>query len=272
MLLNLLQGDFDFFSFLTSFLTSLPAFVVALTFHEAAHAYAAWRCGDPTARMMGRLTLNPLRHLDPMGFLFMFVAGVGWAKPVPVNPNNFKNPRKNDFMVSIAGITMNLMLCVLSSLAMYAMVTHALSCVPAGAYVPGGYFQTVTAEGAYLMDAQLAYELAPAMQTYLIAPFLGEIPGYIFQFFVNLAVVDLSLALFNLLPVPPLDGYHVFNDLLFKGSRLFASPRVQQIGMLAIVVLMFTGVFGKALSFLVNGAFDGMGQLFYHLAAAAGAA
>lgn len=255
MLLNLLHGNTDIASFIKEFLLNLPAFVLALTMHEAAHAYAAWKCGDPTARMMGRMTLNPLKHLDPRGFLFMFIAGVGWAKPVPVNPRNFRRPRRDDLMVALAGITMNLILFIVSTLAMYAFVTAALS------------VHRYSSE-----SVQIAYTYAYNMQSYLIEPELGPVCGWIFQFFADLAIVDISLALFNLLPIPPLDGYHVFNDIILKGRNLFPGIKIQQIGMLIILVLMFTGLFDKAFSFLVSGAFQGIGSLFYTLARAAGAA
>ena len=254
MLLNLLQGNTDLIAFLSNFLVSLPVFLVALTFHEAAHAYVAWRCGDPTAKALGRLTLNPLRHLDPWGFLLLFVAGVGWAKPVPVNPRNFRNARRDDFLVSIAGISMNLILCLLSSLAMFAMITYSLGLGPFSR-----------------SDVLLAYQYAIfGMDQELIAPLMGDVARYIYLFFVNLAIVNLSLAVFNLLPIPPLDGYHVFNDLLFKRGHLFASSKVQRVGMLLIVVLLATGLFERGLYAIINGAFQGMGRLFYHLAVALG--
>ena len=101
-------------AFLDQSVYSVLAVLIGLCCHEWGHAYAAYRCGDPTAKMMGRLTLNPLRHLDPMGAILMFFAGFGWAKPVPVNPWRFKGDRvKCDLLVSLAGISVNLVLCVL---------------------------------------------------------------------------------------------------------------------------------------------------------------
>ena len=91
------------------------AVLASLTLHELAHGYVAYRCGDPTAKMLGRLTLNPLKHLDPFGAACLVLLGFGWAKPVPVNPRNFQNYRRDDFMVSIAGIAVNLTLFILST-------------------------------------------------------------------------------------------------------------------------------------------------------------
>ena len=88
-------------------LASFLAVMVVITFHEFAHAYVANKCGDPTARFSGRMTLNPLKHFDPFGILMFAVAGFGWAKPVPVNPTNFNNYRKGAFLTSVAGIATN---------------------------------------------------------------------------------------------------------------------------------------------------------------------
>ncbi len=86
------------------------AVISALTFHEFAHAWAAYRAGDETAYRMGRLSLNPLVHLDPLGTIFLFFGPIGWAKPVPVNPANYRNPRRDDIIVSVAGVSANVLL------------------------------------------------------------------------------------------------------------------------------------------------------------------
>jgi len=95
-----------------SLLLSLPAILIAITIHEYAHAYAAYRMGDPTAKMAGRLTLNPLKHIDIMGFIALLIARIGWAKPVPINPFYFKNPRRDEALVSLAGPLANLLLAI----------------------------------------------------------------------------------------------------------------------------------------------------------------
>ncbi len=107
-----------FFQFM---LYRAPAVLLALILHEIAHGYVAYRCGDPTARDAGRLSLNPLRHLSLIGTLMMFLAGVGWAKPVPVNPNNLRHGRRDDFLVSIAGVTVNFILFTLATVLMCAL-------------------------------------------------------------------------------------------------------------------------------------------------------
>lgn len=109
MLFRLFSGQ-DFQWALISLLLTLPCVLIALTFHEAAHAFVAYKCGDPTARALGRLTLNPIKHLDPLGTLAMFLFGYGWAKPVPINSRYFKNPKKGMALTALAGPCMNLIL------------------------------------------------------------------------------------------------------------------------------------------------------------------
>ena len=91
-------------------LTIIPGIVIAMSFHEFAHAYVAYKMGDDTARLSGRLTLDPVSHIDPVGFLMLLLGGFGWAKPVPINENNFRNKKLGVFLVSIAGVTMNILI------------------------------------------------------------------------------------------------------------------------------------------------------------------
>ena len=106
---------------LQGFLYMLPAFVIALSVHEWAHAYTAYKAGDMTAYSMGRMTLNPLKHIDPIGLLMVALVGFGWARAVPVNPRNFRNPKKDNIMVSLAGIIANISLALLSVLVVDAV-------------------------------------------------------------------------------------------------------------------------------------------------------
>ena len=232
-------------STLIFFLLAFPGRLLAISAHEYAHAWMADRCGDPTARMMGRLTLNPLRHLDLMGALMMLLLGFVWARPVPVNPRNYRNYRRDDLKVSLAGVTMNLILTVAGFLA--AAVMAAVAARPLG--------------GEYGVLVRYAASLNPEFVT----ASLGRMSGYIYQMLSYFVYTNISLALFNLLPVPPLDGYHVLNDLLLR-RNLFATAKVQRIAMGAMLLLMFSGLLGQGLSYLVNGALSGLGwavqQLF----------
>ena len=105
---------------LIDILMLIPIILISLTFHEYAHAYAAYKCGDNTAKAFGRLTLNPISHLDLVGTLMMFFVGFGWAKPVPINTRNFNKPRRDLFIVSIAGVVTNLILALFGVLIMFA--------------------------------------------------------------------------------------------------------------------------------------------------------
>ena len=103
----------------------MPGILVGLSFHEWGHAYAAYKRGDPTARNLGRMRVNPLAHIDPLGFLSLLILGFGWAKPVPVSTRNFKSPRKDELIVSLAGITVNLILGVA-----FMIIWIVLICLP----------------------------------------------------------------------------------------------------------------------------------------------
>ena len=109
-----------------SLLYTLPAIIIGLTVHEWAHAFAADKLGDPTAKNLGRMTLNPFAHIDLFGFLCLLVVGFGWAKPVPVNPRNFKNYRRDDIIVSLAGIAMNLVVAFFATILFYFGISGAM--------------------------------------------------------------------------------------------------------------------------------------------------
>lgn len=231
-------------STLIFFLLAFPGRLLAISAHEYAHAWEADRCGDPTARMMGRLTLNPLKHLDLVGALMMLLLGFGWARPVPVNPRNYRNYRRDDLKVSLAGVTMNLLLTVAGFLA--AAVMAAVAVRPMGA--------------GYGVLVRYAVSLNPEF----ISATLGRLCSYIYQMLCYFVYTNISLAIFNLLPVPPLDGYHVVNDLLLK-RNLFATEKVQRIAMGAMLLLMFSGLLGEGLGYAVNAALSGLGWVVQHL-------
>ncbi len=260
MLIDALQGGFDFKAFMIRTLLSILPFLLALSVHEAAHAWMANRCGDPTAKYLGRLTINPIAHIDPIGFLMLFIVGFGWAKPVPVNPNNFRNYRKDDIKVSLAGITANLLMFVAGCLLMYGMVALALSKVPASAWMNGAFGVQVSGEW-YGIDTSAAFLYAASMGEYLIGPYLGTIASYLFQMIVIFTTTNMVLAVFNLIPVPPLDGYHVFNDLILR-RQLFAPQKAAMIGQIVLVVLIFSGALDKVLNGAISGALYGAGTVF----------
>jgi len=150
----------------------LPVVLFSLTVHEFMHAWAAWKCGDDTARLQGRLTLNPLAHLDLMGTIMLILPGspIGWAKPVPVNPNNYESPRRDDILVSGAGVTANFALGVLCALALR-------------------YF-------------------GPELWAW------GDVGKIVVQMLLLASFINFGLAVFNLVPIFPLDGSHILKNLL----------------------------------------------------------
>ena len=259
---------------LIALLYRLPAVLIALTLHELAHGYVALRCGDPTAQMLGRLSFNPLKHLDPIGTVCMFLLGVGWAKPVPVNPRNFKNYRRDDLLVSLAGVVVNFLLFVFATLLMLLMTEFL--------YKPemwdlGGLttrrdflrFDGYNFRLAYTNESLIAvakakpgYIFTAELAGYLKTPWLQ----YVQRFLMDFSMVNIGLALFNLLPIPPLDGYHVFNDILFRG-RLHIPARVMNFLSFALLVLIFatdvvSDLMGNAIFFVQGGLVDGLLKLF----------
>ena len=212
--------------------------LMSLILHECAHGWMALRCGDPTAKYMGRLSLNPLKHLHPIGTLCMLFAGFGWAKPVPVNPRNFQNYRRDDFLVSIAGIVTNLTLFLICSLlaVVLNMAIWKTDFLPAIQAVYGAPDTLVNVFDSgndglalyitYGMSFQWMQEITNA--TWLL---------YVQRFLLMMAQVNLTLALFNLLPIPPLDGFHVLNDTIL-GGRLQLNQQAFQAAQLVLIVLM----------------------------------
>lgn len=185
----------------------LPAILLGLTLHEWGHAFAAYKLGDPTARNMGRLSLNPLDHVDPLGLVSLLLLGFGWAKPVPVNPRNFKNTRRDELIVSLAGIVMN----ILEVLVFSVLFTFLLS------------------RKQELFNNEAFYNI-----------------------FLDIILINTSLAVFNLIPVPPLDGSHILECLL--GGRLTFRVRsfLYRYGQFILIALLYLGILDYPLSAAQN--------------------
>ena len=231
-MLNWLQSDP--WGFLQFMVYRAPAVLLALTLHELAHGYIALKCGDTTARDMGRLTLNPLRHLDLIGTISMFFLGIGWAKPVPVNPVNFRNGRWDDLKVSLAGVTTNLILFLLATL-ITIFISGALYTADALNYWGREFFLGFQQDGFII---QLYPGNDAALTAILRTPWLLHLQ----RFFLQLAYVNIGMGMFNLLPIPPLDGFHVTNDILFKG-KINLSGKAFRITHLLLMVLLFSSNF-----------------------------
>ncbi len=189
---------------LISILCSFLAMCIAISFHEYAHAFVADKLGDPTAKNMGRMTLDPLKHLDPIGAIFFVLFGIGWAKPVIVNSRNLKHFRRDDVLISVAGPLTNLIL----SFLFYGL-----------------YFFGVFAFGW---------------------------SGIVMQILGAIVSVNLWFAFFNILPIPPLDGFHVVTSLFVK-KRYAVVDFLQRYGFIILIVLIFSGLLDMVLTPLANG-------------------
>ena len=224
------------------------AVLIGLCCHEWGHAYAAYRCGDDTAKRAGRLTLNPLAHLDPVGTLLMFFVGFGYARPVPVNPWNYRGDRrKADLIVSLAGITINIVLFVL-----FTVLAAVCSLMMWNRQVVAAYGLSTLISYRYNIIWAIISGQGPALFGELIAvPWLMPVV----RLCAYTALVNLNLAVFNLIPLPPLDGYHVFNDLVFRG-RFQLSQRAFRVGMLIVLILSAQGILGRIISAVVYPAQD----------------
>jgi Zn-dependent protease len=184
--------------------------LLAITCHEVSHGFVAWRFGDPTARMLGRLTLNPLKHIDIIGTLMIFVIGIGWAKPVPVVFENLRNPKRDMIWVAAAGPITNFLLAFVSAMLLRGMVAFGN---PASSSSP----LAMIVEPLALMLAFSVY-------------------------------INLLLAIFNMIPVPPLDGGRVLVGLL-PNRQAAAWARIEPYGMVIIIVLVFfTNIFSYVIS------------------------
>lgn len=180
-----------------------PPFLFALTIHEYSHGYVAYRLGDPTAQALGRLTLNPLKHLDPLGVLAFIIMKIGWAKPVPVNPRYFRNPMKDMLWVALAGPAANLMTAIASSLILQLMIF-----------------------------------LAAVIPQPVLWPMLQMLGASIW--------INIILAIFNLLPIPPLDGSKILMGLL-PPRHAASFAKLEPIGFLILLALFYTGLLQKVL-------------------------
>jgi Zn-dependent protease len=182
--------------------------------HESAHAWTANRCGDPTARMLGRITLNPIRHIDPIGTIVLpLVAAytgltvLGWAKPTPVDPRNFRNPMLDDILTSVAGPVSNF---IVATVALLLLI-----------------FISVTSPAGHDLVQAVAYGNRDMSGSWLI-------PAVLLVF--ELMIINIVLAVFNLIPVPPLDGSHVIRHFMSDSMRrVFDSIGI--FGLLALVYL-----------------------------------
>lgn len=206
--------NFNLSSFVNELIYTLPAIVVALSVHEFAHAFIAYKLGDMSQKESGRLSLNPLRHLDPLGTLSLLVFRFGWAKPVQVDPYFFRNKKDGMIWTSVAGPIMNFIVGFLMVLCYGLMARYA---------------------GISVMT--------------------NSIMNYLFQFFLICAIMNVGLGIFNLIPIPPLDGSKVLMGILPE-ELYFKLMRYEQVLSLLLIFLLFTGVLSGPLMGARNAIID----------------
>ena len=181
--------------------------MTAIPIHEAAHAYVADKLGDPTAKYMGRLTINPMAHFDLIGSLAMIFTGIGWAKPVPINPRNFRDQKKGMALSAAAGPISNVIVATIS-----------------------------LAIAKLIMYITYATGTTVALST-------------LFTIFRSMCFINISLAIFNLIPIPPFDGSRIFNYFL-PDKYYFKVMEYERYIFLGLLLLLFTGILDLPLSFL----------------------
>ena len=204
-------------SYILQKIIMIPIVLVALTFHELSHGLVSAKLGDPTPRMTGRLTINPLAHLDPIGALLMVLTGFGWAKPVQINPRYYKNPKRGMAITAAAGPLSNLAMAFIAML-IYTVIV-IIGCKT-------GQFYYENASVYYMADAR--------------PDVLVQIMN-ILSLFAN---VNLCFMVFNIIPIPPLDGSRILG-LFLSDEAYFKLQQYERYSFMLIIILSFGGVFSR---------------------------
>ena len=187
----------------------LPGIIIGLSFHEAAHAWISYKLGDPTPKLQGRVTLNPLAHIDPVGFIALLFIGFGWGVPVEIDPRHYKNRRSGELLVSLAGVTANLITAVIFA---------------------------------------LIFRLAESHMSYAFYQGAGQV---LMQILLYVVYINLVLMVFNLIPVPPLDGFGVITQL-FRLERYEWYWKIYQYGQPILLILIIFNIPSKIIGPVTN--------------------
>ena len=220
----------DFFNDLPLMILALPAILLSLSVHEASHGFVANKLGDPTAKNLGRLTLNPLKHINLFGFICMLFFNVGWANPVPINTRNFKNPRKGMAISAAAGPLSNLCLAIIFTI-LLRLVLIPLSSMMDSLYIlaPNGYW----------LDESLRDNASFTILSLLAV-----------MFYLGISL-NLNLMFFNLSPLPPLDGSRIAS-LLIPQKYYFKIMQYERYIILGVFALIIFGVLDTPMSFVTG--------------------
>ena len=186
----------DFGGFFINLITGLPGIIIAMVVHEFAHARVAYALGDFTPKLQGRLTLNPAAHVDSIGLLMLLIAHFGWAKPVQINPYNFKNPRRDDLLVSLAGPAANL---ITAFIALFFM----------------------------MILYKIGFDMSQGMRLV----------------FSLIMIININFAIFNMIPFPPLDGFHVLQNILpYEMARKLEG--LERYSFVFLIIILMTPILG----------------------------
>lgn len=215
MLFDLIRGGHSMLEILAGVFASLFVVFCTLPFHEYAHALVATKLGDQTARLSGRLSLNPMRHIDPLGALMIVLVGFGYAKPVPVNPRNFKNPKVGMALTALAGPCANLLMAIV-----FLLLKNII----------------------------------------LLFPTSNPIVLALAYFFIFAASINIGLAVFNLLPIPPLDGSRIL-QLIIPSKYYFKFLQYERYVVIVVFVLLLTGILSRPLGYLQSLLYNGLNFL-----------
>lgn len=215
MLFDLIRGGYSMLEILAGVFASLFVVFCTLPFHEYAHALVATKLGDQTARLSGRLSLNPMRHIDPLGALMIVLVGFGYAKPVPVNPRNFKNPKVGMALTALAGPSANLLMATV-----FLLLKNII----------------------------------------LLFPTSNPIVLALAYFFIFAASINIGLAVFNLLPIPPLDGSRIL-QLIIPSKYYFKFLQYERYVVIVVFVLLLTGILSRPLGYLQTLLYNGLNFL-----------
>lgn len=212
MLFDILRGGYSGIQILAGIFASVFVIFCTMPVHEYAHALVAAKLGDPTPRLQGRLSLNPMHHIDPIGALMIVLVGFGYAKPVSVNARNFKNPKVGMALTALAGPCANLLMALLCLLCKNIVLTVSATGILANAFA---------------------------------------------IFFIFAASINVGLAVFNLLPIPPLDGSRIL-QLLIPQKYYFKIMQYERYIILVVFILLFTNVLSKPLGWLQSVVYSGL--------------
>ncbi len=208
-------------SYIIGRLFILPGIIIGLSFHEFAHAKVSNLLGDPTPKIQGRVSLNPRAHIDPLGFLLLLLIGFGWGKPVQIDPRYYKHPRRDELLVSLAGVTMNLVVAIAG-----AAVLRIISAV----------------------SSQFLYETQGG--------------NVVMQIMTGLISINLVMMFFNLIPLPPLDGFGIITQLFRLDSKPWY-PRFYRLGPMFLMIIILLNLTSYVISPAVSWTYSLIMDLFF---------